>query len=386
MRRLLALALSGILLGGCALESPPVTLHAGVSPTATSKTTIGVVPFEDVRPDNQRQGEAPNLIPLLVWNQRIGNYMTGTGSFTDEVSRAVTQAAADSISGKGIGTAIVLSEPGGDSKKPLTTYCDATGIRWVVSGSIHDLYATLHQKAYFFIIPTPWAGAAGWDNDLTDPLGVARFKIRILDCQTRSEVLNREFRAERHYAKSTLPEGARRAMEEALNQLADSIHLIALGKPAPAAQSGVRDGATTDEERAEVTDGKKALVEDKPATKESTHIDQDLIPVTIKYDARLMNKFDVVLAIDGRDSILVTPDSETQKHFSKGKHLLTIVDPKKGMFHKPDWGDYEFTMDIEDVPNQTILIESRGMFRISLVIKIYSDGKETARYKIGTTM
>jgi len=311
--------------------------------------------------------------------------MTGTGSFTDEVSRAVTQAAADSISGKGIGTATVLSDPGGDSKKPLTTYCDTTGIRWVVSGSIHDLYATLHQKAYFFLIPTPWAAAAGWANKLSDPLGVARFNIRILDCRTRSEVINREFRAERHYAKSTLPEGAKRAMDEALNQLADSIHLIAVGKPAPAGPSGVLDRATT-EERAEVTDSRKALVGDKPASKELTHIDQDLIPVTIKYDARFLNKFDVVVAIDGRDSILVTPDSETQKHFLKGKHLLTIMDPKKGMFHKPDWGDYEFTMDIKDVPNQTILIEPRGTFRISLIIKIYSDGKETARYKIATSM
>jgi len=241
------------------------------------------------------------------------------------------------------------------------------------------------SESLFFLVPTPWAVAAGWDNDKTDPLGVAHFTIRVLDCKEGVKVFEREFTTDKHYANSTLAEGAKRAMDEALQNFPESFRLLTLGRSVPEEQA---DGAelSAEEPIVQKTDDREEPVENQPAVIEPTDVDLDVVPVTIKYDSRFPNTFSIALAIDGHEDIALEPDSETTKQFSRGQYLIKIVDPKRGMFHKPDWDDYEFTLDLESLSEATILIKSQGFFRVSITVLISSEGNEAARYKIKPSM
>jgi len=94
---------------GCAVKSPPVSLDERVFAAEDRVATIGVLPLQDRRPEEQHAGKKPVLIPLLIWNQRIGDYVTGEGAFTDDVVVSVTNRMANAISGGRFGLARVVT-------------------------------------------------------------------------------------------------------------------------------------------------------------------------------------------------------------------------------------------------------------------------------------
>ncbi len=79
----LMLALVGIGGAGCAVPNAPVALYPPSPTTHPSFTDVGVMRFQDLRPKEQREGKRPRLVPLIVWNQRIGDYVTGEEAFTN---------------------------------------------------------------------------------------------------------------------------------------------------------------------------------------------------------------------------------------------------------------------------------------------------------------
>lgn len=85
------LLLTLALLVGCAVKFQPVSLNEGLSAKDPRLATIGVLPLQDRRPEEQHAGKKPVLIPLLIWNQRIGDYVTGENAFDDDVAASVTR-------------------------------------------------------------------------------------------------------------------------------------------------------------------------------------------------------------------------------------------------------------------------------------------------------
>lgn len=141
MRRLSCLVL--LLVGtACVVRNEPIALYQ--QDVSAAKPRIGVLPLVDARPEVQHLGQSPRLIPLLVWNQRIGAYVTGDEDFTDSVPEAVTKTVARALQSS-FGEAAVLS---GD---PDADAACASGLAYVASGTIEEFYGTRYQRSYFFL-------------------------------------------------------------------------------------------------------------------------------------------------------------------------------------------------------------------------------------------
>lgn len=209
-------------LGACSVDKEPVYLRSIQTNAASPISTVGVVQFEDLRPPGQIEGAEPRLIPLLVWNQRIGDHVTGEKSFLDDVSDAVTSGVAAALSGGSLGSAHVISDQGPQSPDQASTFCAGRGLRWIVTGSVQDLYGTLHQRSYLLIVPTPWAAGATWDSDKTDPIGVARIIVQIYDCAKNERVFEREYSSEQRSPGATMAQAAKLALNDVLQKLGDT--------------------------------------------------------------------------------------------------------------------------------------------------------------------
>ena len=230
MRPAAAMSLLALCLTACAEKIPPAPLGPGLPiPETRSAPTLGILPVADRRPPVERQGKKPSLIVLLVWNSRTGDYMTGESAFQGSVTEQVTTLLSGAMSGGRFGEARKIDAARPDDAAAPSVACGASGLRFVATGELHDLYGTRHEKSYLWILPTPWAGAAGWDRKRTDPLGVARLIVRVRDCASGALVFKRDIRSENRYVHATLPEAAGLALTDVLQKLRNEI------LPAPAA-------------------------------------------------------------------------------------------------------------------------------------------------------
>jgi hypothetical protein len=155
--------------------------------------------------------------------------MTGEGAFQGSVIKQVTTLVSVTMSGGRFGEARRIDASRPDDPGATGGACGASGLRFVATGELYDLYGTRHEKSYLWIVPTPWAGAAGWDRKRTDPLGVARLIVRVRDCASGALVFERDIRSENRYVHATLPEAAGLALTDVLQKLRNEI------LPAPAA-------------------------------------------------------------------------------------------------------------------------------------------------------
>ncbi|MDP3938553.1 MAG: hypothetical protein Q8R92_10510 [Deltaproteobacteria bacterium] len=218
--RYLAMAAFFFCLTGCAEKIPPTTLAATEpSPPAASRPTLGVAALQDMRSTDERAGKRPGLLVLGVWNARRGDYVTGDGDLGGRVPGEVTEAVARAMSGGRFGHAQVVGGVAETDAPALRRACGEHDLTWIATGSLRHLYGTLHQNAYLLLIPAIYVNAVGWDNEKTDPLGVAHIAIDVHDCATASPVFHREFAVENRYPGVALSEAARFAFEDLLQQL-----------------------------------------------------------------------------------------------------------------------------------------------------------------------
>jgi len=233
MRPAAAASLLALGLVACAEKIPPAPLGPGVVISETrSAPTLGVLPVADGRPAIQHTGKKPSLLVFLVWNSRTGDYVTGESAFQGSVTEQVTALVSGAMSGGRFGAArrIAVATPAEiagksrdnqvrDDPASADRACRASGLRFVATGELKDLYGTLHEKSYLWILPTPWAGAAGWNRKRSDPLGVARMILRVRECASGALVFDRDFRSENRYVHATLSEAASLALTDLLQKL-----------------------------------------------------------------------------------------------------------------------------------------------------------------------
>jgi hypothetical protein len=108
-----------------------------------------------------------------------------------------------------------------------------------------------------------------------------------------------------------------------------------------------------------------------------------LVPVAIEYHAGLGTNFDVGIAVDGRERMVLHPNSDTIESLTQGRHLLRVSDPKKGIFKKPDWDDYEIALDLESDPHTKVVVQSRSIgIAFRLEVEVLSNGQEISSHQI----
>ncbi|MGH0031556.1 MAG: hypothetical protein ACQGVC_17320 [Myxococcota bacterium] len=209
--------LAALPLAGCLVPIPEVSLEAPGAAGAGLPDSLGVVEFSDRRPREQRRGKTPWLIPLIVWNQRMGRYVTGSKHFGGDVPRTVSAAVADALSGWRFGRGRVI-EAADDAG--VADYCADETLSYVATGEIHHLYGAVRQRAWLFIIPTPWVQGMFSGNDVGDPVGVARLSLRVHDCRSGDQVVSERFVSEGLFPRLSPSAAAQRAFDDLIRDMA----------------------------------------------------------------------------------------------------------------------------------------------------------------------
>lgn len=214
------------------VEIPTVHLSGASGAGAGLDDSLGVVPLADQRPRREKRGKSPWLVPLIIWNQRTGLYVTSSKHLGGDVSREVSEAIAGALSGWRFGRGRVLSP---DPDATLAERCEAEDLSYVVSGEIHHLYGAVRQRSWLFIIPTPWVQGVLVGNQVGDPVGVARLSLRIRDCRSGEQIASRRFVSEGLFPRLSPSAAAQRAFDGLLREVADLSRVAKDGTaPAPA--------------------------------------------------------------------------------------------------------------------------------------------------------
>ncbi len=188
-------------LAGCVVPNPPLALHR--PEVAAAPPELALIRLEDARPAVQRVGQVPSLLPLVVWNSRIGDYVTGDDAFADDVGAAVSRALAEALSDQ-LGPARMFAA----GTEPDAA-CTAAGARYVAHGTIHHMYATRRQHSFVFVP----VFAAMWSFDPGEPVGIVSLDLEVSECETGETLLAERFREHKRLRpERTLSEAARSAL------------------------------------------------------------------------------------------------------------------------------------------------------------------------------
>lgn len=214
------LLLTAVLLAGCAVDVPRVSLLAdgeAAGSTANGDRVLGVLPFEDLRSEQQKLGASTTFWPLLLYYRRVGDWMTGSAAFEQDVATAVTRRATAAMSGGRFGLARPLHAA---SPVPGTAANGCTaGLDYVASGRIRALYGMLRQRFELLLIPAPFIGFFLWRNDKSDARGVADLDIEVWDCARGRYAYQRRLRSLEQEAEATISEAAKLALDDAMQRL-----------------------------------------------------------------------------------------------------------------------------------------------------------------------
>jgi hypothetical protein len=198
------LLLAALFTLGCGVKIPVVSLYDGPAARPASART-GVVTFADERPEVQRDGHTPWLVPLIFFNWR----------------RGVTAAVADALGDGRYGPAQLLAgEPTGD-RREAADRCRSVGLQYGAVGTVEQLYGSVDQNAYLFVFPIPFLWLFGFRNDKSDPLGVIDLQFEIFECQTGKVVYRRRLHGQQRYPKQTPSDAVRLTLRDVLEQLAN---------------------------------------------------------------------------------------------------------------------------------------------------------------------
>ena len=204
---------------GCSAHGPTASLLAEREPRRARDPELAVMPVVDFRPERQRKGVAPRLIPLLVVYLRIGRYVTGDASFEEPVAPAVTRRVMAALAGAHFGEAEIASPPE-DAPDPLAGVCALYPYRYVAESRLETLYATLEQRATFVF---PLSLLYGWDDHTTPPQGRARLHVAVRKCGDARVVFEHTATGAYDGKQLSMAPAAARALEIALARLSHEL-------------------------------------------------------------------------------------------------------------------------------------------------------------------
>lgn len=107
------------------------------------------------------------------------------------------------------------------------------------------------------------------------------------------------------------------------------------------------------------------------------------ILVPIEFDAGFGVKFDVGIAIDDGEVEIFKGGSRVIRELSVARHTVRLTDPERGIFHAPNWEDFEMVLDLTSVSDPSVVIEGRNhMLWFSLHVKILTGDTTVAEHHI----
>ena len=182
---------------GCAMKTQKVNLAADTPPQVmvcydALQKTIGVTPVSDNRPAIEKTGDKPHGIYLLLWNQRIGNYISGDKDFNDSLNAILPDQIGRAISRTNCFYQTKILEakvPPQPTAEDLLVILGKEKVQYVLTAQVKHLYGQQRQKAYFYAIPAYFVDFFGWGNQVGPSEGHTEILFVLYDTQTGNEVL-----------------------------------------------------------------------------------------------------------------------------------------------------------------------------------------------------
>lgn len=216
-------------LAGCSVKIPKIDLYPAMPESLSAPLSrqassgLGLIPLEDLRPELQHEGQSPSLWVFLFYNQRRGVYLTGDKHFEAPASQSVTNALADALHGSRFGSARVLNAAPSASLSAGLERCAEEGLRYVGAGSISALYGRVDQNAYLAIIPLPFISFIGFQNSVSDPLGIINLDLEILECETERSLYRRRISRQLRSPEESVTDAVRLTLLDILEQIRNEV-------------------------------------------------------------------------------------------------------------------------------------------------------------------
>ena len=221
---------------GCALNAKSVNLVADNPPQVlvcydALQKTLAIAPPIDERPGVEKAGSEPHGIYLLLWNQRIGNYISGDKDFLDPVAPTMPEQIGRAVSRthcfyetKTLKTA-VPQQPGPEDLLVLFAKEKA---HYVLVSRLQHFYGEQRQKAYFYALPLFFVDLFGYANGTDNAQGHTEILFILYDTQLGQEVLREKVVGEANSSmRASFPQMAKESFADASNKAANVLYRFA---------------------------------------------------------------------------------------------------------------------------------------------------------------
>ena len=227
-----ALAVSS---SGCAVTSIPAMLvttekaNVLLCERKAISTSLGVLPIADLRPIEERDGTKPKGLYFLLWNQRMGDYVTSDQDFIDMSEFAMTRRIKMDLAQTYCFSSVTMI-----SKSPSLSVVSHTFLRsiavqqkldYILSVELKHLYGKQRQDAYVYIVPAIVFNTFGHDNEVKPATGYTELRFILYDGRTGQRIWQGDVRGRQTVVEDgAYPQAAAESFATASQNLANQFY------------------------------------------------------------------------------------------------------------------------------------------------------------------
>ena len=168
-------------LSGCSISTPHTNLrtwpvaHRAMYYRDPTPIRLGVLPLLERRPANERNGQRPRGIFLLLWNRRVGDYYTGDHIFGGDVPAQLTAQLIEYLRAANAFAAVVPTflAPAAAAPGPPPDY--------LLGGELEHFFGSQSQHTSIFLLPLYFINMFGWQDNKTLPWGKTSILFTLYD-------------------------------------------------------------------------------------------------------------------------------------------------------------------------------------------------------------
>jgi hypothetical protein len=226
----------GVLLSGCAIHTPHLAIHR--YPLAQQAVyyqeplpyRVAVMPLVDQRVAQERQGQQPAGMFLLIWNRRVGDYYTGDRVFGEQVSRQLSQQLADYLQSAHVFAQTVTTGTLAHTPEAIQQVGRDQVADYVLGGELQHFFGSQHQQFSMFALPLYFINAFGWQDGKSLPWGQTTLLCTLSEARHGEMIWRHPIEQSWTMPRATdsMAEAAMKSFAATASQLATELHQLQL--------------------------------------------------------------------------------------------------------------------------------------------------------------
>lgn len=229
-------------LSGCAIATShlnisqwPVTTYA-MYYRDPAPYRLAVLPLVDQRPGQEREGQRPRGMFLLLWNRRVGDYYTGDQIFGGNVAAQLSQQLSAYLTSTHAFAEVIpipaSSAPQGSSISPadILALRQAHMVDYVLQGQVQHFFGSQTQHTSIYLLPLYFVSTMGWQDSKTLPWGRTAIQYTLYDGRSGDIAWRQLLEADRTLPRQTdaMSEAALQSFVDVAGQMASNLRTAAV--------------------------------------------------------------------------------------------------------------------------------------------------------------